>query len=98
MKSYDMLTMMTHLYCLGDNPESRGWAGFVESRIRRFLQYPFLETLPIIHPIQLYPIVSKTTRSAYSSCYFIGFHLDVDAIEQMDDKNIHIDDCAYRFQ
>lgn len=87
-----------HIVGTGDNVESRSWTGFVESRIRRLIQYPYLETLPIRKPIQLYPVVSKTTKSAFSTCYFIGFDLDLDAINASADKNIHIDTCAYHFQ
>lgn len=87
-----------HVIGTGENSESRSWIGFVESRIRRLIQYPFLETLPLLHPIQLYPVVSKTKKSDYSICYFIGFNLDLDSLAQMPDKNIHIDDVVSRFQ
>jgi poly(A) polymerase len=87
-----------HIVGTGENAESRSWHGFVESRIRRFTQYPYLETLPIRHPIHLYPIVSKTTKSAFSICYFIGFDLDLQALAERDDKNVHIDNCAFHFQ
>lgn len=87
-----------HIVGTGDNNESRSWTGFVESRIRRLVQYPYLETLPIRKPIQLYPVVSKTSKSAFSTCYFIGFDLDLDAIKDSADKNIHIDTVAYHFQ
>lgn len=86
-----------HIVGTGDNLDSRSWTGFVESRIRRLTQYPFLESLPIKKPIQLYPIVSKTAKSEFSTCYFIGFDLDLDAIKESADKNIHIDNVAYNF-
>jgi poly(A) polymerase len=87
-----------HIVGTGDNLDSRSWTGFVESRIRRLTQYPYLETLPIRRPIQLYPIVSKTAKSGFSTCYFIGFDLDLDVLRESADKNIHIDTCAYKFQ
>ena len=86
-----------HIVGTGDNPDSRGWTGFVESRIRRLTQYPFLETLPLQTPIHLYPLVSKTRTSSYSTCYFIGFNLDTERIKKLDDKNIYIDECVRRF-
>lgn len=88
--------LQCHIVGNGENPESRSWIGFVESRLRRFI--PFLETLPLKMPIQLYPVMSKTQKSNFSVCYFIGFNLDMDAISAMTDKNIHINECVYRFQ
>lgn len=87
-----------HLVGTGENAESRSWIGFVESRIRRLIQYPYLETLPVSHPIQLFPIVSKTKKSDYSICYFIGFNLDLDLLRVMETKDVHIDECVARFQ
>lgn len=86
-----------HIVGTGDNSESRSWIGFVESRIRRFTQYPFLETLPVKLPIHLHPRNIVTDKSANAICYFIGFKLDVGRILESKDKNIHIDDCARRF-
>jgi poly(A) polymerase len=87
-----------HIVGTGDNPESRSWMGFVESRIRRFIQPPFLQTLPLLAPIHLHPVVSKTAKSANSICYFVGFHIDYDLISKFGDNNIHIDECVARFQ
>ena len=87
-----------HILGTGDNTESRSWIGFVESRIRRLTLYPYLDTLPIKTPIQLFPIVSKTNKSEYSLCYFIGFDLDLDILRERQDKNIHIDTIASYFQ
>jgi poly(A) polymerase len=87
-----------HVVGTGQNSDSRSWIGFVESRIRRIVQYPYLENLPLKYPIQLYPVVSKTQKSDYSICYFVGFNLDVAQISQMGDKNVHIDDVIFRFQ
>jgi len=80
----------------GNNSESRGWIGFVESRLRRFI--PLMESLPVKMPIQLYPVTCKTQKSSYSVCYFIGFNFDLDAIKNLPNKDIHIDECVYRFQ
>ena len=88
--------LQCHIVGNGENPESRSWIGFVESRLRRFI--PFLETLPLKMPIQLHPVMSKTQKSNFSVCYFIGFNLDMEAIAAMPDKNIRINDCVYRFQ
>lgn len=87
-----------HIIGTGEDAESRSWIGFVESRIRRFVLYPFLERLPLKRPVQLFPVMSKTQKSPNSVCYFIGFDLDLETISKMQDKNIYIDDCAYRFQ
>jgi poly(A) polymerase len=87
-----------HIVGTGENTESRSWIGFVESRIRRFTQHPFLSTLPLLLPIHLYPVVSKTAKSAYSICYFIGFSIDYDLLQRIGDNNIHIDECVSRFQ
>lgn len=87
-----------HIIGTGDNAESRGWIGFVESRIRRFIQHPFLSTLPLLPPIHLHPVVSKTAKSVNSLCYFIGFNIDYDLIAKLGNNNIHIDDCVARFQ
>jgi poly(A) polymerase len=85
-----------HMIGLGDDVESRRWIGFCESRIRRLLQY--LEKLPIKAPIQLYPNKSKTQLSPCSICYFIGFDFDMEFLNQVDNKNIHIDYCVEDFQ
>jgi poly(A) polymerase len=85
-----------HIIGTGNDSESRSWTGFVESRIRRFI--PVLERLPLKKPIQLYPVLNKTQKSANSFCYFIGFNLDLERINLVMDKNIYIDDCVYRFQ
>jgi poly(A) polymerase len=89
--------LQCHIVLTGDNAESRSWLGFVESRIRRLTQYPYLESLPIKCPIHLFPVKSKTA-SGLSECYFIGFDLDLDQLRQSADKNIHIDSVAYKFQ
>jgi len=79
-----------------NNSESRGWIGFVESRLRRFI--PLMESLPVKMPIQLYPVTCKTQKSSYSVCYFIGFNFDLDIVKNLPNKDIHIDECVYRFQ
>jgi poly(A) polymerase len=78
----------------GDDPESRSWIGFVESRILSFARY--LEHLPLQHPIHQYALMSKTKKSDNSICYFIGFNIDQKLAARVD-KNIHIDDCANKF-
>lgn len=78
----------------GDDADSRHWIGFVESRILGFTR--FFEHLPLHHPIHLYPIVSKTQKSANSICYFIGFDIDTKAALKYG-GDIHIDDCAFKF-
>lgn len=88
--------LQCHIVGNGENLESRSWIGFVESRLRRLI--PYLEPLPLKRPIQLYPVMSKTQKSSYSFCYFIGFNLDSEAISEMADKNIHINESVYRFQ
>eukprot|EP01038_Epipyxis_sp_PR26KG_P008921 gene8921-12031_t len=88
--------LICHIIGTGNDAESRSWIGYVESRLRRFI--PALERLPLKRPIQLYPVTSKTQKSENSICYFIGFDLDLELISKMMDKNIHIDDCAGRFQ
>lgn len=85
-----------HIIGNGENAESRSWIGFVESRLRRFV--PYLESLPLKTPIQLYPVMSRTQKSEYAVCYFIGFNFDLAIINELADRNIHIDDCVYRFQ
>lgn len=87
-----------HIVGTGDNAESRSWIGFVESRIRRLTQFPYLEKLPIRAPIHLHPVVSKTSKSTNSICYFIGFSLDLQAIRGSGDSNVHIDECVFHFQ
>ena len=83
-----------HIVGAGDDQESRSWMGFVEMRITRLPQQ--LETLPLKHPIHLYPRSSKTQKSANSICYFIGFDVDPKLVRA--DKNINIDQAVYLFQ
>jgi poly(A) polymerase len=89
--------LQCHIVLTGDNADSRSWLGFVESRIRRLMQYPYLETLPIKKPIHLFPVKSKT-ENGLSECYFVGFDLDLDQLRERQDKNIHIDTVAFHFQ
>lgn len=58
---------------VGTDETSRSWMGYCESRIRFILKY--LAYLPI-KPLHFYPVKSKTTVSANSICYFIGFNID----------------------
>eukprot|EP00605_Chrysophyceae_sp_TOSAG23-4_P001204 GSChrysophyteH1.ASY1.ANO1.1313.1 assembled CDS len=78
----------------GDNLESRSWMGFVESYIRGFPQY--LRVLPVENPIHLYPVQSKTAKSANSVCYFVGFNVDRTRFKP--DKPLNIEAAASRFQ
>lgn len=87
-----------HMVGNGEDEASRSWIGFVESRIRRFIQPPFLQILPLLTPIHLHPIMSKTSKSANSICYFIGFHIDYETIQKSGDNNLRIDECVSRFQ
>lgn len=89
--------LLCHIVLTGDNADSRSWLGFVESRLRRLTQYPYLETLLIKKPIHLFPVVSRVA-TGLSECYFIGFDLDLDTLRASQDKNIHIDVVAQRFQ
>ncbi len=77
------------------DPQSRSWLGFTESRVLGFLR--FLEYLPLRHPLHFFPAVSKTDKSPNSLCYFIGFDVDKVALEAGADRNIHVDECAYKF-
>ena len=85
--------LQVNIVGIGDDPESRSWMGYVESRVRGFPQY--LEGLPLQRPIHLYPVQSKTEKSANSVCYFIGF--DVDKTRFNPDKPLHVDSCTYNF-
>ena len=80
----------------GQDAESRSWIGFCESRVLGFCR--FLEYLPLKKPLHFYPIVSRTDKTANSICYFIGFDIDKKAFVGKSDKNIYIDECAYKFQ
>jgi poly(A) polymerase len=77
----------------GDNAESRQWIGFVESRILSFAKQ--LEYLPLMHPIHLFPIVSKTQKSENSLCYFIGFDIDKKAVNKR--EGVRVDISAQKF-
>lgn len=87
-----------HIIGTGENAESRSWIGFVESRIRRLTQYPYLESLPIKSPIHLHPVVSRTLKSANSICYFIGFSFNTAVIQDSGDNVVRIDECVGHFQ
>ncbi|RYG64477.1 hypothetical protein EON64_13915 [archaeon] len=87
-----------HIVGSGENAESRSWVGFVESRIRRLTQYPYLEMLPLLAPIHLHPVVSRTTKSTFSLCYFIGFALDLQTLRDAGENDVRIDECVARFQ
>ena len=58
---------------IDDGIISRGWISYVEAKIRHMLRY--ISNLPI-KPIHFYPVVSRTSLSANSICYFIGFNID----------------------
>lgn len=78
----DFFIRYDHYLCLhilgnGDDMHSRSWISFVEARVLRFPQY--LEVLPIKLPIHLFPVQSKTVRSANSICYFVGFNVSLES-------------------
>jgi poly(A) polymerase Pap1 len=77
----------------GDNAESRQWIGFVESRILSFAK--LLEHLPLLPPIHLFPVVSKTQKSENSLCYFVGFEIDKKAVNKRD--GVRVDVAAEKF-
>ena len=77
----------------GDDEISKSWMGYCESDCQGFPQY--LDALPLAKPIHLYPVQSKTQKSANSVCYFIGF--DVDRERFNPDKPLHVDVAAYNF-
>lgn len=62
----------------------RGWTGFVESRIRRLVQYPFLEALPLRGRVQLFPNAIQTPAGA--TCYFLGFDLATTAPDTAEEE------------
>jgi Poly(A) polymerase predicted RNA binding domain len=73
--------------------ESRGWIGFVESRIRTFLNA--MEGLPL-SLIHLYPQGSKTAKAMHAVCYFIGFEIDFTRLRT--DKTIDFHSAVARFK
>lgn len=80
-----------HIVAFGDDEISRGWIGFVESRIRHFTSIKYLGSLPLLKPIHLHPVVSKTQKSQNSVCYFIGLNIDPKC------KSLYLEDCVNRF-
>lgn len=85
-----------HMIGTGKDPESIGWIAYVESRIRRFL--PYLEDLPLQMPINLYPVLYPTAKSANSICYFIGFNIDYEAFEATGRKPLPINERVHDFK
>jgi poly(A) polymerase len=95
----DFFIAYTHYLVLniianGNDSLSRGWIGFVESRIRTFLNV--IEPLALAPPIHLYPKGSKTQKSDNSLCYFVGF--DVDHSRLRADKTIDFNAAVSRFK
>lgn len=86
-----------HIVGVGEDAESKGWIGFVESRIRRITGY--LAMLPLKMPVHLFPVQYKTAKSANSICYFVGFDVDVEALTENGGTNeINVDSYVGRFQ
>lgn len=85
--------LQVHVLGTGDDEASTGWIGYCEARLRGFPQY--LEALPLCKPIHLYPVQSKTEKSANSVSYFIGFNVDRERFNP--DKPLHVDKAAYNF-
>jgi len=52
--------------------------------------------LPILNPIHLFPVQSKTNKSDNSICYFIGFNVDRAIFKA--DRPLNIELCASRFK
>lgn len=95
----DFFVKYDHYVCVhiignGEDEQSRSWIGFVESRLGRVPDY--LQKLPL-DPIHLHPVRSKTSRSANSCCYFIGFNVDKARMRE-DSKVIHIDRAMADFR
>jgi poly(A) polymerase len=87
-----------HIIGVDDSPASHAWEGYVEARLRRIPTY-YLGTLPYLKvPIHLHPVQSKTQKSDYSSCYFIGFNVNLEALQEAGKKEINIDDKIGLFQ
>lgn len=86
--------LILNIIAVNNDPESRGWVGFVESRIRSFTS--MIEQQAIIHPIHLYPKGSKTQKSANSLCYFIGFNIDTQKLRA--DKTLDLQSAIARFK
>ena len=84
-----------HIIAPDNDETSRSWIGFVESRIRQFTTTKFLGSLPLKLPIHLFPVVSKTTKSDNSVCYFIGFNIDTARTKL--NKNLYLEDCINRY-
>lgn len=92
----DFFILYNHYLCCHivapDNDEiSRSWVGFVESRLRQLTSTRYLGSLPILMPIHLHPVVSKTQKSSNSICYFIGFN------PHPKHKALYLEDCINRF-
>ena len=85
--------LLLHIVGNDNSTESRGWTGFVESRIRTFLNV--LEPLAL-STLHLYPKGSKTQKSANSLCYFVGFEIDHARLRS--DKTIDFGAAVARFK
>lgn len=83
-----------HIISNGDDEDSRSWIGFVEARLVRLPDY--LQKLPL-ESFHLFPVRSKTTKSANSCCYFIGFNIDYTRFKK-EDKVIPIDRAVSEFR
>ena len=75
-----------------DKQASKSWMDFVGVFVKSFPQH--MRALPITNPIHFFPQPSKTTKSANSLCYFIGFSVD----KQRYSKELCFDTCEARFK
>jgi poly(A) polymerase len=84
-----------HIVGNDNSTQSRSWIGFVEAKLRHLTLY--LEELPLLTPIHLHPVMSSTTKSAHSVCYFIGFHVDLKRLEDSGTKELYVDRVVAQF-
>jgi poly(A) polymerase len=63
----------------GDDEISRGWIGFVESRLRKLPSYldddQAAQGMPKLSSLHLYPVCFRLKNSPNVSSYFIGFNV-----------------------
>lgn len=95
----DFFVKYDHYLCCNligvvDDTASRGWVGFVESRLRRLSDY-LAQKLPL-ETLHLLPMKFKTAKSAYSCCYFIGIRVDKTRLKE--DKTLYLDRCVDDFR
>lgn len=86
-----------HILGHGDDMESKSWIGFVEARIRR-LPVMLANFFPLKAPVHLHPVLFKTTKSANSICYFIGFDVNKEEFKRSGVTDLNFDDTVAKFQ